>query len=281
MIDPRTPVRETIGALFGSDRFPEERYDVPLGDPGLFGPDSETWRVHADVSMFVGGVAALLLQSLHPRAAAVVASSSRFREAPLHRLSRTGSFVAATTYAATPVADAIIGRVRDVHRRIPGASEPALLTWVHVAETSSFLAAYQRFNLVTVDADRYYEETAVVAEKLGAVDVPRSVAEVDAYFDAVRPELAAGDDSRELVAFLQRPLGRDLVTRSIYGLFVRAGMSQLPGWARRLHGMWSPPGADRLFVRPATFAALETMRLALGSSPVVRQSRERCAQTAA
>ena len=89
--------------------------------------------------MFVGGIAALMLQSLHPRAAAVVAGSSRFREQPLHRLSRTGSFVAATTYAATPVAEAVIERVRRVHERIPGARDPDLLTWVHVAEVTSFL----------------------------------------------------------------------------------------------------------------------------------------------
>src|SRR5439155_5212680 len=88
VIDLRSPVRETIGALFGSDRFPEERYDAPAGDPGLFGPDSVTWQVHADVSMFVGGIAALLLQALHPGAAAIVAASSRFREERLHRLSR-------------------------------------------------------------------------------------------------------------------------------------------------------------------------------------------------
>ena len=275
MIDLRQPVRETIGKLFGSDRFPEERYDEPLGDAGLFGPDSQTWRVHGDVSMLVGGIAALLLQSLHPRAAAIVASSSKFREEPLHRLSRTASFVAASTFGGTEVAEAIIARVRDVHVRIPGASAPDLVRWVHVAEVVSFLDAFRRYNVLPVDADRYYAETAVVAEKLGATDVPRSVADVKAYFAALQPELAPSDDSRELVEFLQRPLGRDPVTRSIYGLFVQAGMAQLPGWARRLHGMSSPPGADRLVIRPATFAALEAMRLALGPSPVVAMSVRR------
>src|SRR5947209_3542772 len=111
-------MRDAVGQLFGADRFPQERYDWPPGDPGLFGPDSVTWRVHADASMFVGGIAALLLQSLHPRAAAVVASSSRFRTEPLHRLGRTASFVAATTYGPTDVAEAVIARVRDVHDRV-------------------------------------------------------------------------------------------------------------------------------------------------------------------
>ena len=277
MIDLRAPVRGVIGTLFGGDRFPEERYDAPLGDPGLFGPDSVTWRVHADASMFVGGIAALLLQALHPEAAAVVASSSRFREEPLHRLSRTASFIGVTTYGPTDVAHAVIDRVRAVHDRIPGASEPALLTWVHVAEVASFLTAYRRYNLWPVDADRYYDETAVVAELLGATEVPRSAAAVEAYFARLRPELGASDASRDLLGFLRRPLGDDPITRSTYALFLQAAMAQLPGWARRLHGMASPPGADALAIRPATFTALQAMRLALGPSPIVTAARARVA----
>src|SRR4051794_15315376 len=88
----RRTVRGGLGSLFAADRFPEEQYDEPAGDPGLFGPDSVTWTIHADGTMFVGGIVALMLQSLHPRAAAGVADHSRFRDDPLRRLSRTGSF---------------------------------------------------------------------------------------------------------------------------------------------------------------------------------------------
>jgi uncharacterized protein (DUF2236 family) len=278
--DPRQAVRANIGSLFASDRFPEERYDEPRGDEGLFGSDSVTWRIHADLAMFVGGIAALMLQALHPRAAAVVASSSRFREEPLHRLSRTGSFVAATTYAATPVAESIIGRVRAVHDRIPGASDPDLLCWIHVAEVTSFLAAYRRYNalpVVAADRDRYYAETAVVAERLGATGVPRSRSEVREYFAEVRPELGQSDASIELLEFLHRPLGRDPITRSVYALFVHAASAQLPDWARRMHRMRLPPGADRAVLRPVTFSVLEAMRLATGPSPILAAARERSA----
>lgn len=276
--DPRRAVREAIGALFSADRFPEERYDAPVGDEGLFGADSVTWRVHADVSMFVGGIAALMLQALHPRAARVVAGSSRFREQPLHRLSRTGSFVAATTYAATPVANAVIERVRATHARIPGASEPDLLTWVHVAEVTSFLAAYRRYQprpLFAADVDRYFDETAVVAERLGAEDVPRSAAEVKAYYDGVRPELARSAESTELLEFLHRPISRNPATRSVHQLFVRAAEAQLPGWARRMHRIRLVPGTDRLAIRPATWSALEALRLTVGSSPTLAAARAR------
>jgi uncharacterized protein (DUF2236 family) len=276
-------VRSTIGDLFASDRFPEERYDGPLGDAGLFGPGSVTWRVHADLAMFVGGIAALMLQALHPRAAVVVASSSRFREEPLHRLSRTGSFVAATTFAATPVAESIIGRVRAVHDRIPGASDPDLLCWIHVAEVTSFLAAYRRYNVLPVqagDRDRYYEETAVVAERLGATGVPRSRAEVRDYYAAVRAELGPSEASAELLDFLHRPLGRDPVTRGVYELFLAAAGAQLPGWARALLDIRLAPGVDRVVLRPATWSVLQAMRLATGPSPILAASRARAAAVA-
>jgi uncharacterized protein (DUF2236 family) len=274
----RDAVRGAIGSYFSSDRFAEEQYDEPLGDPGLFGPDSVTWRVHADVSMFVGGIAALLLQSLHPRAAAVVAGSSRFREQPLHRLSRTGSFVAATTYGSTPVAESIIDRVRAVHARIPGAAEPDLLRWVHVAEVSMFLASYRRFHpvpLSATDIDRYYEENATVAERLGATRVPRSRAEVQQYFLDIRPELRTGPDAEELHAFLRRPLSEQAGVKAIYALFVQAAGAQLPGWARAMHGISLPPGADALGIRPATWAVLEALRLTAGPSPILGAARER------
>jgi uncharacterized protein (DUF2236 family) len=279
----RDAVRGQIGHLFASDRFPEEQYDQPAGDEGLFGSDSVTWRVHADVSMFVGGIAALMLQALHPRAARVVAGSSRFREEPLHRLSRTGSFVAATTYGATPVAEAVIERVRRVHERIPGASEPDLLTWIHVAEVTSFLAAHRRyvpFPARGADVDRYFAENAVVAERLGAVDVPRSAAAVRAYYERVRPELGPSDDTRELLEFLHRPISRQPAVRSVHALFVKAAEAQLPGWARRMHGITLLPGEDRLAVRPATAAALGALRLAAGSSPILGLARERAASVA-
>jgi uncharacterized protein (DUF2236 family) len=279
----RDTVRGAIGSYFSSDRFAEEQYDEPIGDPGIFGPDSVTWRVHADVSMFVGGIGALMLQSLHPRAAAVVAGSSRFREQPLHRLSRTGSFVAATTYGSTPVAEAIIERVRGVHARIPGASEPDLLTWVHVAETSMFLASYRRFHPVPLsngDIDSYYAENATVAERLGATGVPRSRDEVRQYFVDIRPELATGEHSQELLEFLRRPLSDQAAMRAVYGLFVQAASAQLPSWARAMHGISFPPGADPFAIRPATWAVLEGLRLTAGPSPILDAAKRRASSGA-
>src|SRR5699024_1428539 len=93
-----------VGVIRPSRNFGVD-YDHPTGDPGLFGPDSATWKMHADFpGMMAGGLCALMLQTLHPRALAGVWDHSSFRETSLERLRRTTLFVGATSFA--PRADA-------------------------------------------------------------------------------------------------------------------------------------------------------------------------------
>jgi uncharacterized protein (DUF2236 family) len=217
-----------------------------------------------------------------------VADHSRFRTEPFRRLSRTGSFVAATTYASTPVAEAIIEVVHRMHERVQGtapdgrpyaANDPDLLRWVHVTEVTSFLRAHRRYHpfpLRGSDLDRYYDETAVVAEKLGATAVPRSRSEMSAYLKGIRPELVAGTHAREMLAFLRQPMDRDPVTRFTHGLFIEAAIGLMPGWAQELHGVRRGP-IDDLRVRPLTWTVLEGLRLALGRSPVLDAATRRAA----
>ena len=133
-----------------------ERAKVIWGRPGKrwFAPEDPVWRVHADAAMFPGGMAALLLQSLHPLAMAGVAGHSGYRGDPWGRLQRTSHFLATTTFGTVEDAEAAIARVRAIHERVRGrdhrgrpyrAADPHLLGWVHVAEAHSFLAAYQRY----------------------------------------------------------------------------------------------------------------------------------------
>ncbi len=224
-------------------------YDEPRGDLGLFGPDSVVWRVHADFpGMMAGGICALLLQALHPLALAGVYDHSDFRHDPLGRLRRTIGFVSATTYAPRAAAEARIARVGAIHHTVRGtapdgrfysADDPALLTWVHCAEMWSFLQGYQCYRDVPLPValqDRYYDETRRVAEALGARDVPRSVAEIDAYFERMRPELACDARTHDVLSVLDEirvPLPAGSAVR---GTFVRAGAALLPDWARTLLG---------------------------------------------
>ena len=158
----------------------------------IFDADGERWfaedrpirTIHADASMFVGGLRALLLQSLHPRAMAGVAQHSDYRNDPWGRLQRTADFLAATTFGPRTEAERAIATVRRVHTRVTGttsdgrrydANDPHLLKWVHIAEADSFVRAHRRFGSVRLtasDYDRYVADMAVVAEHLGpAVDV--------------------------------------------------------------------------------------------------------------
>jgi uncharacterized protein (DUF2236 family) len=119
---PRNQVTAALQRAFEVARFPQEQYTDPPGDPGLFGPESVTWRVNGDASLVIGGLSALMLQALHPLALAVVFDHSNFKEQPLRRLSRTASFVRATTYASTPVAESVIATVRQMHTRVVGVA---------------------------------------------------------------------------------------------------------------------------------------------------------------
>ena len=213
--------------------------------PRWFTPEDPVWRVHADASMFPGGVAALLLQSLHPLAMAGVAGHSGYRGDPWGRLQRTSHFLATTTFGTVEDAEATIARVRSVHDRVRGrdargrpyrAGDPHLLRWVHVAEARSFLTAYQRYAvqpLTTEEADTYVEQSALVAGRLGATEVPTTVAGLDAALTAYRVELEATPEARDAARFLLLDPPLPWSARPGYGLIASGGVAVLPSWARR------------------------------------------------
>ncbi len=284
MVPPTDPVdqlrlglqRRLRVLLSGSPEPPV--FDPTRADPGLFGPHSMAWRVHADTSMFVGAVRALLLQTMHPLAMAGVADHSAYKTDPNGRLQRTAGFVGVTTFGTTAEAKAAIAQVKKVHARVTGtapdgrpyrANDPHLLGWVHVTEVDSFLAAYQRYAptpLEPAQADTYVAEMAGLARRLGVRDAPRSRAELAAAIDAYRPELAVGAQAREAVRFLLLP-PFPLAARPAYGVITTAAVSMLPGWAQRM--LWLPvaPGAEPFLVRPAATALLRVLGWALAPQP--------------
>jgi uncharacterized protein (DUF2236 family) len=267
-----------------------EDYARPLGDPGLVGPDSMAWKVHADLpGMLIGGFAALMFQTLHPLAMAGVAAHSRFREDPLGRLQRTARFVAGTTFGAMPFVEELIGEVVAVHERVHGiapdgrpysAADPALLTFVHVTEVSSFLAGFQRYSprpLLRVEKDQYFYEVAEIARRLGASDVPTSLNEVRAYLDEILPELVKSPQSEEALEFLRRPVGTAVSDAVAQRIIVAAAADLLP---RPIRALITPPylipGRRAVIVAAAGSFAVAT-RWAIGPSPVVTRSLERVA----
>ncbi|PXW29221.1 Uncharacterized conserved protein, DUF2236 family [Paraburkholderia caballeronis] len=270
---------------------PRLDYSSPPGDPGLFGPDAVCWKVHADfASMMAGGISALLLQALHPLALAGVWDHSTFREDILGRLRRTATFIAGTTYGSRADALALIERVKQIHLGVTGtapdgrpyrASDPALLTWVHVAEVSSFLAAHLRYvnpALPTAEQDQYYAETARIAQMLGATDVPRSRAEIAAYLLAMQPQLEAGERTREVVRVLMNAPAPRPAMRPAGALMRQAGIDLLPPWAQRMLGFDTFAGMRRIVVQPGMRTIAPVLRWALVNGVSKRARRRAAAQ---
>lgn len=259
--------------------------DQPRGDAGLFGPESMVWEVHADfTAMMVGGISALLLQMLHPLALAGVWDHSTFRQDMLGRLRRTSLFIAGTTYGGLHDAEQLIDKVRRIHLQVTGsapdgrpyrASDPELLTWVHVSEVSQFLAGYLRYvdpQLPVAEQDRYYREVALIAERLGAQDVPQSAQAVADYLQRLRPQLLCDERTREVVRLLYAAPMPSILARPFGSLMLQAGVDLLPDWASDLLGeqqaAWRRP-----LIRASVQRTANVLRWAVRNSAAQRARR--------
>jgi uncharacterized protein (DUF2236 family) len=242
-------VRQTLGrSLFGMVAGPDGPANRARihGTPGprWFGQDRPIRRVHADASMFVGGLRALLLQSLHPLAMAGVAQHSDYRGDPWGRLHRTSTFLAVTTFGTAADAQRAVDRVRGIHQRVHGiaadgrpyrASDPHLLEWVHVAEVDSFLLAHQLYGAHPLDQsgrDGYVADTARVAMALGVAEPPLTEEQLRERIEAFRPELSGTPAAREAARFLLLTPPLPIAARPPYSLLAATAVSMLPAWAR-------------------------------------------------
>lgn len=243
-------------------------------DDGLFGRASVVWRVHGDVTtMMVGGVAALLLQMLHPAVLAGVWDHSRFRNDMGGRLRRTARFIALTTYGGKDEAEAAIARVRGIHAHVRGtlpdgtpyeANDPSKLAWVHVTEATSFLAAWRRYaepRMSAADQDRYLAEIAVVGAALGADPVPRTLAEARAIVEEMRPLLRVDGRTREVAQLVLGQRAPNALAVPVQAMAMQASIDLLPPWAQRMHGL-GQGGLPRPLVRAGTFGVAQTLRWA-------------------
>jgi len=279
-----TAVRASLGA--GPSEL--DRYVEGRGDPGLFGPGSVVWSVHADLpAMLIGGLSALIAQTLHPLAMAGVAGHSRYQDDPLDRLRRTARFVAGTTFGAMPFVLSLVDTVREVHERVRGtapdgrpysASDPDLLRFVHATEVFGFLSAHQAYSprpLLREEKDRYLCEVAVVAELLGATDVPRSLDSLRGYFSAISADLALTDQAKTALRFLTTPSGRRAPERIAHGVVIGAAIDLLAEPFRAAGGFGRPALPLRLVSRAAASSLASATRLAIGPSVVAALALER------
>ena len=269
-------------------------------DLGLFGPGSVSWKIHDEPILWLAGLRSLYLQALHPRAMAGVAQNSDFKRDPWRRLLRTSDYIGAVIYGTTGQAHAAGARVRAIHGRLRAVDprtgelfrvdDPDLLRWVHVTEVESFLTTAVRAGvaLTPADIDGYYAEQRRAAELVGLdpATVPGSAAEVDGYYERIRPELALTRDSAGTAVFLTAPplpyrLGLTPV-RLVYSGIAALAIGLLPPWARRLYGLPGLPTTDLSAALSAK--ALRRLLAAIPSrlyeGPIYRAAMSRAAAAA-
>lgn len=279
-MDPLPRVRSALSdAIFARVAGPEadaQRQRIHF-KPGLrrFGFDDPIGRVHSDASMFVGGIRALLLQSLHPGAMAGVEEYSRFRDDPWGRLQATSRFIATTTFATDEDVEREIRIVKAMHAKVAGvtadgtpydANDPHLLRWVHVAEIDSFLRAFDRYGSTTLtqaERDTYVDQAGEAARALGAERVPSSVAELNAALAEFRPELKSTPAARTTARWLVFAPHMSILDRGPYSILAAAAVGLLPRWARwPLRLPWLPL-TEATGVRLAATTLTSTMRWAM------------------
>jgi len=261
-------------------------------DPGLFGPRSVTWRLHADPFMWVAGVRALYLQALHPLAIRGVAQNSDFRRDPWGRLIRTANYVGARTYGPTAEAIKVGAKVRAVHRRLRGfdpdsetafrIDDPDLLRWIHCAEIESYLTVVRRAGLALSDAeaDQYVAEQRRSAELVGLDPdtVPGTAAELAAYFQRMRPMLRLTPEAGDVYDFIARPPMPAWLAPIRFLLWRRAAwlcFALLPPWAQEFYG--AEPTAEARVTTVARVVRRTTLLIPLSvrAGPHVRAARRR------
>ena len=269
-----TLIQHSIHQLVGGGG-PPTAFLAPAGDRGLLGPDSMPWDVHADfISMMIGGISSLVLQALHPGALAGVWDHSRFRRDLQGRLGRTAYFIAATTYGPTSMANAMIDKVNRIHAHITGldefgrpysATDPHLLNWVHLTETTSFMRSYLSYRnpgLPPAEIDRYFSEMNLIGNRLGATTLPNTFADSDKAIEAYFSELHYGERAQIIISLLDT-FPSSLSSRPFVKLISRAGFLNLPDWAFAKIGRVPPSRLERIAVKSAVNAIARPIREAL------------------
>jgi uncharacterized protein (DUF2236 family) len=286
-------VRERLGQrLFLSVAGPDGAthrariHDTP--GPRWFPEDRPIRRVHGDASMFVGGLRALMLQSLHPRTMAGFAAHSGYRGDPWGRIARTSRFVAVTTYGTADDAQAAVDRLHAVHGRVHGvapdglhydASDPHLMRWVHVAEADSFLRTYQTYGAEPLDQhgrDAYVKDMGVVAAALGIDEPPQNEAQLAAQLDSYLPELAGTPEARQAVSYVIWTPPLSLAARPAYAALAAASIGSLPPWARHELRLPPLPVVDALVTRALGALSTRAIRWVLRPpGPTVTVGKDR------
>jgi uncharacterized protein (DUF2236 family) len=255
----------------------------PSGEAALVSPDSISWRVFKNpLALFIGGIAAVIMELAEPRVRTGVWEHTTFRTNPIRRLRRTGLAAMVTIYGARSTAEAMIARVCRMHDRVAGttpagiayrANDPELLNWVQGTAAYGFLQAYHSYvrPLSRLERDRYYAEGILAASLYGA-SASKSEAALAKRFKAMANQLERSDILLEFLAIMRSAPILPLPLRPVQPLLIRAAIDLTPHWLRTIVGL-TDHGLNvweaRLVRQIGEFAD----RLILESNPAVQACR--------
>ena len=282
------PLQSSLEAAARALLEPSDRAHIdfsrPTGEAALVSPDSVSWRVFKNpVSLFIGGVTAVIMELAEPRVRTGVWEHTTFRVDPIRRLRRTGLAAMVTVYGARSMAEAMIARVRRMHDMVTGitpsgeaycANDPELLNWVQGTAAYGFLQAYHAYvqPLSLSERDRYYAEGDPAAALYGATGAPTSEAELEMLFQAMAGRLERSDIVFEFLAIMRSAPILPLLLRPAQHLLVRAAVDLTPHWMRTILGL-DGHGLHAWEAEVVRQAGAFADRLVLESNPAVQACR--------
>lgn len=263
-------------------------------DPGLFGPDSVTWRVMREPLLLFGAGRALLMQAAHPLVAQGAIDHSAFASDPFGRLERTVEWVTVVSFGTTAEARRVTAQVVALHRRVKGrlpqgagtqrvaagtaytADDPALLRWVHASFVDTMLATHDSLvgGLDEEERDAFVHEWDVVATLMG---VPRRLLWRDAaalrayvHRQVTRGPARPGPGSRRVAETVLHPPVSSPRMRPAAEVLSFIAVGLLPDELRRGYGMtWTPAhAAGHRAIRVWLRAVRPTLPRRLRVSPI-------------
>jgi uncharacterized protein (DUF2236 family) len=271
-------------SLLASPDTPSVDFTQPQGEPALIPADSVSWRVFRNpVALFVGGVAAVILEFAEPRVRSGVWEHSSFRTEPVRRLRRTGMAAMVTVYGARSVAERMIAGVVRMHDKVAGntpsgaayhANDVELLNWVQATAGFGFGEAYNRYvrPLSPAEFDRFYAEGAPAARLYGALSAPGSVAEWEAMLDSMRDRLEPSPIVFEFLEIMRHAPAFPAALHRAQRLLLRAAVEMTPAWVRERLGLTASHGLHAWEKPLVRMLGRVSDRIMLRASPAVQAS---------
>jgi uncharacterized protein (DUF2236 family) len=281
------PVRRGLEAatraLFDLGNQSSADFLQPTGEAALVPPDSVSWRVFKNpLSLFVGGIAAVIMELAEPRVRTGVWEHTTFRNNPIGRLQRTGFAAMVTIYGARSTAEVMIARVRRMHDKIAGftpagksyrANDPELSNWVQSTAAYGFLQAYHEYvrPLSDVERDHFYAEGTLAASLYGA-SAASSEAALEMRFNEMANQLQRSDILFEFLSIMRSAPILPLPLRPVQPLLIRAAIGLTPHWLRKIVGL-TDHGLNALELAVVRQMGAFADRLILENNPAVQACR--------